>query len=442
MTGKINEKSGLKTDLTEKEIKKGQEKFIQGLVRTSDELLERYKNETPSLVLHMYPTHFRFEQQEGVFLYNSPMKIILEYIRMETIPPDCMEIFRDSRTRFYEGIFKTKFKIILIYSKGCLIVQIRDHRQNVNESSHSNENKTMNLVNEHVIPSKSPPRSFPTVNATEKVYHTVLKPSSETLWAEMCLFSESVDGKFTDDMAIKFESQILIATTPILYLQPATNPMVMSKIFSELYEPMLPIMKKRKQSPDKINETKKEEEQFMLIMDEKQGKSFQPSFSRLAFAEKLRHKRLRTNFDSPHIYQRQNSQNTSFNIYKNDTSLQKMQQKNSTFLFSNNTPMINPMLKNQPGNIYTREQQDAIRAQKTMLQVRTMQLKQAGVPIHQINEIIRQQAAQMSLNIQEMPTRTEGININHSIQDPYSLQRNRGHTNITGTEKTSTEHKI
>ncbi|KAG4305103.1 hypothetical protein PORY_001273 [Pneumocystis oryctolagi] len=424
MTEKVIEKGNFKADHIEKEIKKeGQEKFIP-LVRTSDELLERYKDETPSLILHMYPTHFRFEQQDGVFLYNSPMKIILEYIRMETIPPDCVEIFRDSQTR-----------------------------QSSDENSHSDENKDKKIVNEHVIPSKSPPRSFSTVNVTEKVYRTVLKPSSETLWAEMCLFSESTEGKFNDDMAIEFESQILIATTPILYLQPATNPMVMSRIFSELYEPMLPIMKKRKKNPtNKMNEIKKaEEEQLMLIMDEKQGKSFQPSFSRLSFVEKIRHKRSRaSHFNSSQIYQRQNYQNahlnvpksTSINISKNNPSIQKLQQRNSALLSSNNIPAMNPMLKTfQSANIYTKEQQDAIRAQKAMLQIRTMQLKQAGVPIHQINEIIQQQAAQMSINIQEMSTRAEGINMNHSIQHAYSLQRNKEHP-ITGAEKTFTERRI
>lgn len=56
--------------------------------------------------------------------------------------------------------------------------------------------------------------------------------------------------------------------------------MVMSRIFSELYEPMVPIVKKRKQSPDKTNEAKKAEEQLMLIMDERQGKNFQPRFDK------------------------------------------------------------------------------------------------------------------------------------------------------------------
>ncbi|EMR11459.1 hypothetical protein PNEG_00476 [Pneumocystis murina B123] len=399
MAGKVNEKVGFRVDQIQKEVKKEtQDKFLP-LVKTSDELLERYKDESPSLILHMYPTHFRFEQQDGVFLYNSPMKIILEYIRMETIPPDCVEIFRDTRTRFYEG---------------CLIVQIRDHRQSTNENSHSNENKDTKVVNEHVIPSKSPPRSFSTINVTEKVYYTVLKPSSETIWAEMCLFSESTGGKFNDEMAIEFESQILIATTPVLYLQPATNPMVMRRIFSELCELVPPIMKKRKQSPaEKIDEMKKAEEQLMLIMDEKQGKSFQPSFTRLAFIEKFRNKRSRTyrNFNFSRIYQRQNPQISVPNVLNNDPSMQKLHQRNTVVSSVANPASIKPMLKVQPTNIYTKEQQNMLRAQKTMLQIRTMQLKQSGMPIHQINEIIQQQAAQMGINIQEMSLPTKGIHV-------------------------------
>ncbi|KAG5440228.1 hypothetical protein PCANB_001798 [Pneumocystis canis] len=405
---KITE-SSFHEDQLELNVKKERQEEFFPLVRTSDELLERYKNETPSLVLHMYPTHFRFEQQDGVFLYNSPMRIILEYIRMETIPPD-----------------------------------LRDHRQSSNDDAHSNTNKNTQTVNEHVIPSKSPSRSFSAANVTEKVYYTVLKPSSETIWAEMCLFSESTGGKFNDDMSIEFESQILIATTPILYLQPAANPMVMSKIFSELYEPMLPVMKKRKQSPKKMNEVKKEE-QFMLIMDEKQGKSFQPSFARLAFLEKFRHKRSRIyhHLNTSQIYQRQNSQAASFKIPENDLAMQKLQQRNPALLSYNNAVMMNPLLKTfQPGNVYTKKQQDLIRTQKAMLQIRTMQLKQAGVPIQQINEIIRQQAAQMGIVIQEMPMRAENINISPSMQHAYSLQRNKEHTDILGVKKTSTDPKI
>lgn len=36
---------------------------------------------------------------------------------MEIIPPDCVEIFRDTRTRFYEGTFNIKYKIILMSQK-------------------------------------------------------------------------------------------------------------------------------------------------------------------------------------------------------------------------------------------------------------------------------------------------------------------------------------
>lgn len=83
--------------------------------------------------------------------------------------------------------------------------------------SHSSGKKTMRLINEHIIPSKSPSKGFPTVNTTEKVYRTVLKPSSETLWEEICIFSESVGGKFSNDMAIKFESQILVTNIHFSY---------------------------------------------------------------------------------------------------------------------------------------------------------------------------------------------------------------------------------
>ncbi|QSL64107.1 hypothetical protein MERGE_000262 [Pneumocystis wakefieldiae] len=191
--------------------------------------------------------------------------------------------------------------------------------------------------------------------------------------------------------------------------------MVMRRIFTELCELIPPIMKKRKQSPaKKIDEMKKaEEEQLMLIMDEKQGKSFQPSFTRLAFIEKFRNKRSRTcrNFNIPQVYQRQNPQVSVPNALNNNPSMQKVHQRNAALSSIANPASIKPMLKVQPPNIYTKEQQNILRAQKTMLQIRTMQLKQSGMPIHQINEIIQQQAAQMGINIQEMSQPTKGIHV-------------------------------
>jgi hypothetical protein len=46
------------------------------LVRNSTtNILAKYKDQVPSLIIHLHPTHFRFDQQDGVFSYNSPMKV-------------------------------------------------------------------------------------------------------------------------------------------------------------------------------------------------------------------------------------------------------------------------------------------------------------------------------------------------------------------------------
>lgn len=42
---------------------------------TTQYILDKYKDKPPSLVLHMHPTHFRFDQQDGTFNYNSAMRV-------------------------------------------------------------------------------------------------------------------------------------------------------------------------------------------------------------------------------------------------------------------------------------------------------------------------------------------------------------------------------
>lgn len=66
-------------------------------------ILKKYRNAAPSLIVHLHPTHFRFEQQDGSFSYNSPMKIILEHIKLSTVPHDLMEEFAAAGIKFYEG---------------------------------------------------------------------------------------------------------------------------------------------------------------------------------------------------------------------------------------------------------------------------------------------------------------------------------------------------
>ena len=73
-------------------------------------------------MLHLYPTHFRFEQQarrpesspslhadpilkiqHGNFNYDSPMKCFLEAIREQKIPTDLLDVLDQANVRFYDG---------------------------------------------------------------------------------------------------------------------------------------------------------------------------------------------------------------------------------------------------------------------------------------------------------------------------------------------------
>jgi len=73
-------------------------------VKDANYILRKFKGKPPSLILHLHPTHFRFDQQDGNFAYNSPMQFILRHIREQTVPHDLLEEFFDSKVTFYDGI--------------------------------------------------------------------------------------------------------------------------------------------------------------------------------------------------------------------------------------------------------------------------------------------------------------------------------------------------
>lgn len=78
---------------------------------TDDYILKKYRGHQPSLVIHLHPTHFRFDNQEGSFTYKSPMRIVIEHLRTRTIPHDLMELMEE----------------VPVY-EGCMIVQVHDHK--------------------------------------------------------------------------------------------------------------------------------------------------------------------------------------------------------------------------------------------------------------------------------------------------------------------------
>ncbi|MCJ1255911.1 Transcription factor spt20 [Lignoscripta atroalba] len=133
-------------------------KMPEPYVKTTPHILKKFRKAPPSLIVHLHPTHFRFDQQDGSFSYNSPMKIILEHIKSQTVPHDMLAEILHSGVKFYDG---------------CLIVEIQDHRTaSANSETSSNplardKNTPFSVhnYNQHLTPSPFVP--YPHVAASE-----------------------------------------------------------------------------------------------------------------------------------------------------------------------------------------------------------------------------------------------------------------------------------
>ncbi|KAL8719611.1 MAG: hypothetical protein Q9225_003412, partial [Loekoesia sp. 1 TL-2023] len=120
-------------------------KMAEPYVKSPSYILRKYKNKPPSLILHLHPTHFRFDQQDGSFSYGSPMKIILEHLKAQTVPHDMVEELNAAGVRFYEG---------------CLIVQASA----ATKANDKNTPFSIHNYNEHLTPSPFVP--YPKLTST------------------------------------------------------------------------------------------------------------------------------------------------------------------------------------------------------------------------------------------------------------------------------------
>ena len=71
--------------------------------KTTSYMLRKYRKHPPSFTLHLHPTHFRFDDQDGSFSYNSPMKVLLEHIRSQTVPHIMLDDLQTAHIKFYES---------------------------------------------------------------------------------------------------------------------------------------------------------------------------------------------------------------------------------------------------------------------------------------------------------------------------------------------------
>ncbi|KAI8595934.1 Spt20 family-domain-containing protein, partial [Dissophora ornata] len=224
---------------------------IHSLVKGSGktDLLQKYKRSPASFIIHLYETHFKFENQDGVFLFNSPMKIFLKSIQEKRLPPGLLDIIKSAQCPYYEG---------------CLIAEVVDHRKK-KESD---------------------------VTTTKRI---ILSPTQETLWADLSLLHEESGESWTSDMMLDFESKILIATEAPLCLDPSPMVTVLSNEICYHQTSATQRTRKRRKwnSLEREQEAarKAEEDKLMSMMDEKSTVDFQPNFGRLAFLKEWRQKK-------------------------------------------------------------------------------------------------------------------------------------------------------
>ncbi|GAD97677.1 hypothetical protein ANI_1_2982014 [Paecilomyces variotii No. 5] len=185
-------------------------KFPEPYVKTTSYILKKYSKCPPSLIIHLHPTHFRFDQQDGSFPYNSEMKVIIEHIRAGTVPHDMLEELLRAGVRFYEG---------------CLIVRVVDHKSvsaqkskaSVTSTDENNSPFSIHNYNQHVTPSAYVP--YPKQNQTIPE-----KPDGRSSGAS----GSGTDTKTTDDSAASGKQSESNDKTP--EKQPSQKPRVFTTV--------------------------------------------------------------------------------------------------------------------------------------------------------------------------------------------------------------------
>ncbi|KAK0203109.1 Spt20 family-domain-containing protein [Desarmillaria ectypa] len=176
--------------------------------RQVEELLAKTESKPPSFTVHLHAEHWVLNNGSK-FLYNNYS--LLDDIRAHQLPVDFLDLFDASpNIHFYDG---------------CLIAELLDYRpQKANDP-----------------PLEKPGRT-----------RTVLHPTPESLWADVCKIAatkKQQDGLvMTDRDALEIESRLLLATAPPLCLDPDPHLTRMVNHIVRVSTPTVPTSLKRKAS--------------------------------------------------------------------------------------------------------------------------------------------------------------------------------------------------
>ncbi|CAH0002013.1 unnamed protein product, partial [Clonostachys byssicola] len=109
-------------------------------VVTDSYVLKRNAGKRPSLVVHLHPNHFRFDGQDSIFSYVSPMRMFLQHLKTRTIPHDILEYLVQANVPFYDG---------------CLIVRVHDHKSTAKSQETARPTSSSNAPDPSSVHSRS-----------------------------------------------------------------------------------------------------------------------------------------------------------------------------------------------------------------------------------------------------------------------------------------------
>lgn len=80
-------------------------KLVEPFVKDTPFILRKFRNKPPSLIIHLYPTHFRINDNDESLQYDGPMKILIEHLKRQTVPHEIVGELLESAVPFYDGMF-------------------------------------------------------------------------------------------------------------------------------------------------------------------------------------------------------------------------------------------------------------------------------------------------------------------------------------------------
>eukprot|EP01117_Protostelium_nocturnum_P009730 TRINITY_DN3479_c0_g1_i1.p1 TRINITY_DN3479_c0_g1~~TRINITY_DN3479_c0_g1_i1.p1 ORF type:complete len:620 (-),score=275.24 TRINITY_DN3479_c0_g1_i1:939-2681(-) len=183
-----------------------------GTLKKTSFLLDQLKDLNPSLILHLYPNHFRLQNhKKEKYPYTKDAKEFLDYIDNGELPFD-----------FIETMEKVS-NVPIHYYEGCLIAEIYDHR-----------------------PSSSPPESSINGNTNEnngksskkkekrkkiEPFRILLKPTYASMINDIEEMKRKRGREMNDDELIKLEQDLLLNSfNEPLCLDPSPEVLLLNNI--------------------------------------------------------------------------------------------------------------------------------------------------------------------------------------------------------------------